>query len=163
MHIVSICNRPAITGFAAFALLVALLAACDRSPTSGHGFTLPEGDAVAGQKAFVALQCTDCHSIAARPDLREGVTPTMTLALGGETTKIQTYGDLVTSIINPSHAISKKYLDSGLTQNGASAMRNYNDIMTVSQLVDIVTFLQEETDYVLHTPMPTHYPYYGIP
>lgn len=163
MFFVFVPNKTPARRLAALFAVAVLLTACGQDPMSGHGFTLPEGDADAGQQAFVALQCVDCHSIVGRTDLREGVSAVMELPLGGETTSIQTYGDLVTSIINPSHTLSKKYPDAAIAQNGESLMRNYNDVMTVTQLVDIVTFLQEETDYVLRTPMPTHYPYYGYP
>ncbi|RME66433.1 MAG: cytochrome C, partial [Alphaproteobacteria bacterium] len=130
------CLRQA-AGAAVVALAFLLsLAACDRGPKSGHGFTLPEGDAAKGEAAFVRFECTDCHSIAGREDLRQGVEPIMTVPLGGETPRIQTYGKLVTAIINPSHKISQKYLDTPVAENGVSKMRNYNDVMTVSELID---------------------------
>mgnify|MGYP005851714117 CR=1 FL=1 len=140
---------------------VLLLAACDRGPHSGHGFTLPTGDALRGQATFVALNCGDCHSVAGRKDLPQPNDAQMTVPLGGETTQIQTYGQLVTSVINPSHKISQRHLDTAVAEDGESKMRNYNEIMTVGQLIDLVTFLQDQ--YTLKLPAPTHYPYYGIP
>ncbi len=78
-------------------------AACDVSPNSGYGFTLPEGNESAGEIAFRSFHSTDCHAMHNRDDLREGVEPIMTVAIGGKTTRISTYGELVTSVINPSH------------------------------------------------------------
>jgi sulfur-oxidizing protein SoxX len=49
---------------------------------------------------------------------------------------------LVTSIINPLHKIAKGYELDSITESGMSKMRNYNDIMTVTELVDLVTYLQ---------------------
>ena len=64
-----------------------------------------------------------------------------------------TYADLVTSIINPSHRLSAYYPRAKAEAGGESRMHNYNDVMTVQELVDIVSFLQ--TEYEL-TPPPLH-------
>jgi cytochrome c2 len=141
--------------------LTATIAGCDRGPESGHGFTLPEGDAAAGEAAFVRLHCNDCHAVAGRDDLRENVDPTMSVGLGGKTTRIQTYGQLVTSVINPSHRISQRYSTEPVAVDGVSRMRNYNDVMTVTEMTDIVTFLQEQ--YELEPVTPTTYQGYNIP
>ncbi len=90
--------------------VAAITTACDGGPKSGRGFTLPEGDPVEGEAAFKRFQCADCHSVAGRADLRDSVEPSMTVMLGGETTIIKTYGQLVTSVINPSHRISQRYM-----------------------------------------------------
>lgn len=140
---------------------VALASACGQGPKSGYGFTLPEGDSQAGETAFTRLHCNDCHAIAGREDLREGVDPLMTVRLGGETTRIDTYGQLVTSVINPSHRISQRYLEEPVAIDGVSPMRNYNDVMTVSELSDIVVFLQDQ--YELKSYTPTDYRGYAIP
>ncbi|MEL7491469.1 MAG: c-type cytochrome [Pseudomonadota bacterium] len=134
------------------------LAACDGGPKSGRGFTLPEGDIAAGEAAFVQFHCTDCHAVAGRDDLREGVDPVMTVTLGGRTTRIQTYGQLVTSVINPSHKISQKYIVEGVAVGDESVMRKYNDVMTVSEMTDIVAFLQEQYELEPFTPT-TYYGY----
>lgn len=142
------------------AAAVTILAGCGQGPESGYGFTLPEGDVGAGEAAFKRFQCGDCHAIANRQDLREGIDPLMTVTLGGETTWIQTYGQLVTAVINPSHEISERYPREPVEVDGASAMRNYNDVMTVSEMADIVLFLQEQ--YELEPYVPTHYRGYPL-
>ena len=48
---------------------------------------------------------------------------------------MQTYADLVTSIINPSHRIAKGYSKSEVMDGKQSKMYNYNDVMRVSELV----------------------------
>lgn len=72
----------------------------------------------------------------------------ISVVLGGDVNRHKTYADLVTSIINPSHRIARNYLrDQNYARtpyevDGVSKMKVYNDVMTVAQLIDIVTFLQ---------------------
>lgn len=146
---------------AAVGAIALLIAACDVGPKSSRGFVLPEGDAAAGEVNFARLHCNDCHVVEGRGDLREGVDPLMTVPLGGRTTRIRTYGELVTSVINPSHRISQRYLDEPIERDGQSAMRNYNDVMTVSELIDLVAFLQAQYElepYVAPSYRSYHYP-----
>ncbi|MEJ6705748.1 MAG: hypothetical protein QNL15_16300, partial [Pseudomonadales bacterium] len=73
--------------------------------------------------------------------------------LGGKTTQIKTYGDLVTSIIHPSHKLSRRYNPETMTETGESTMRNYNDVMSVQELIDLVEFLQSQ--YEIWCPTTT--------
>ncbi|MGB5326414.1 MAG: hypothetical protein WBN40_13465 [Pseudomonadales bacterium] len=57
---------------------------------------------------------------------------------------IKTYGELVTAIVNPSHKILQSFAPQHKGADGGSAMRNYNDVMTVTQLIDLVSFLQTQ-------------------
>lgn len=132
------------------------LSACDTGPKSARGFSLPDGDAATGQQNFLKLKCNDCHSVAGMDQLREGVDALMTVPLGGKTTHISTYGELVTSIINPTHKISKKYSANKVAENGESKMRNNNDVLTVTELIDLVAFLQAQ--YELEEYYHTRYP-----
>jgi hypothetical protein len=80
--------------------------------------------------------------------------------LGGKVQRLRTYGDLVTAIVNPSHRLAKGYDPSLVANEGKSRMTVYNDVMTVSQLADIVAFLQAH--YELQPYEPTSYPdFYG--
>ena len=137
-----------------------LSAAACADPKSGQGFTLPEGDVDSGKAVFAALDCSSCHSVSGHEDLRpEGTQPEMTVALGGQTPRVATYGELVTSIINPSHRLAQGYSREAVSIDGVSRMRNYNDVMTVDELINLVTFLQaqyELTDY----DRTYYYPYY---
>ncbi len=134
------------------------LTACDDGPKSAKGFSLPDGNVVTGQQKFIKLKCNDCHTVVGLDELREAVDPVMTIPLGGKTPRIMTYGQLVTSIINPSHKISQKYPGTPVEENGQSKMRNYNDLMTVEELIDIVAFLQAQ--YELETYIRTQYAIY---
>lgn len=138
-----------------------LLTGCDNGPKSSLGFTLPDGKADIGQRHFVELGCVYCHSIAGKEDLivpPDTIEPILNVVLGGSTTRIATYGQLVTSIINPSHKVAPEYRDTSITANGQSMMRNYNSIMTVDELIHIVAFLQDQ--YVLEPKKPTIYRMY---
>jgi hypothetical protein len=125
----------------------ALLQAC--ATEVGAGFHLPLGDAARGRAAFVALHCTSCHFVAGdRSPVSE---PELGLVgLGGDTARVRTYGDLVTSIVNPSHEVSREYIADQRERNPTSPMASafLNDVVTVQQLVDIVAFLQDAYNVV---------------
>ncbi|MFM8984167.1 MAG: cytochrome C, partial [Spartobacteria bacterium] len=113
-------TRPALA-----AAVVLLAVGCDleRSP---RGFRLPDGNVDKGKEAFVSLQCNACHSVSGETF----PAPTsFNIPLGGETPRIRTYGELVTSIINPSHVISARYR-AELREAKESPMTNFNDTMT---------------------------------
>lgn len=127
---------------------------------SPRGFSLPEGDASAGKATFVALGCNACHSTPDVAQLEGAAVGGISVALGGSVSQVKTYADLVTSVINPSHRISKSYLGEQVQLNGESRMRNYNDVMTVKQLTDLVTYLQPHyTLRVYHRTVYTGYSY----
>jgi hypothetical protein len=69
--------------------------------------------------------------------------------LGGKVTKVKTYGELITAIINPSHELARGYAEEVVSENGESNMYIYNDHMTVQELIDIVMFLQPHYDVVV--------------
>jgi hypothetical protein len=79
--------------------------------------------------------------------------------LGGKVTRVRTYGELVTAIINPSHKLADGYPVKEVSEDGKSKMTFYNGYMTVQQLIDIVMFLQPQyevvvPDYEYHTYWP---------
>ena len=133
---------------------------CSPSPKSAKGFTLPTGDIDAGKATFVSLQCNACHSLSGIEEVvEEGVEAQAKVALGGEVSRIATYGELVTSIINPSHRLASGHQVEDIASDGVSRMKNYNEVLTVQQLCDLVAFLQSK--YTLRKYEPTHYPEYG--
>lgn len=133
------------------AALLTLLLGCDTSPKSSHGFRLPDGDTEKGREAFVALQCYSCHNV---KGVEMPPSTSLHLTLGGETTRVKTYGGLVTSIINPSHVVSEQYKEELKEQ--LSPMPEYNHVMTVQQMIDLVAFLQQHYTVVVPEP-PSHY------
>ena len=135
-----------------------LLSGCTPAPSSGKGFTLPHGNADTGEQIFVQLKCHACHTVAGDSDLPDVEDREMSIRLGGKVSRIGTYGELVTAIINPSHRLAKGHLMDDVSTDGESRMKNYNDVLTVSQLIDLVAFLQSR--YTLREYQPTQYPVY---
>ena len=129
----------------AWMALAALLASgCEVGPKSGAGLRLPDGDVGRGEIAFRELGCDRCHDVAglAPP---EGERPDPVVVIGGTVSRVETYGELVTSIVNPSHELSRRYPAEAVSEGeGVSRMESFNDVMTVSQLLDLTTFLQSK-------------------
>jgi len=126
-----------------FVLLAFLTAACN-NPKSSAGFHLPDGDAERGKAVFLELKCHTCHTVAGTdiPVPSKDYAYVRVVVLGGEVARVKTYGELVTSIINPSHSLAPGYPKELITREGQSAMTNFNNTMTVQQLIDLVAFLQ---------------------
>ncbi len=133
---------------------LALVSACNDGPNSPKGFSLPKGDAERGKTVFMTTGCLSCHAV-------DGIESDIPIELekavkiGGTVSQYKTYGELVTSVINPSHKIAKGYIPKQVANDGVSKMRNYNDSLTVTQLIDLVTFL--ETNYEIVPYQPTRY------
>jgi hypothetical protein len=122
-------------------LLVGALTACMGDPSSEDVFSLPDGDAERGMQLFVDLGCNGCHVISG-VDLPEPAGPRqLEIVLGGKTTRARSEAYLVTSIINPSHRLPTNYPLAQVSKGGESRMPVYNDVITVTDLVDLVTFL----------------------
>ncbi len=130
--------------------MVVFLSSCGKQE-----FNLPVGDIEAGRATFVLLQCTDCHSVDGLEYTGAGE---INVHLGGKTTKVKSYADLVTSVIHPSHKLSRGDDKRTFTEEGVSKMRHYNEFMTVDELVNVVTFL--ETKYEIWIPVDYRYPDY---
>lgn len=116
------------------------LAGCGDSQ-SPRGFRLPDGDVTKGRAAFVQLNCVQCHTVEGEQFPASGARA-IEVKLGGEVSKIKTYGQLATSIINPNHTIHPAYREKFRDARGGAMMPNFNSEMTVQQLIDLVAFLQ---------------------
>lgn len=140
-------------------LAVVAVAACvDRDPMSERGFRLPDGDPAAGASAFLYMECNQCHTIAGEelPTVPYAEPPYV--ELGGEVTKVKTYGELVTAIINPSHRLAAGYAEEVIADGDKSKMQVYNPYMTVQELIDLVMYLQPL--YEVTVPDYIYRPYY---
>lgn len=139
-----------------FCVCIGAMAACDTGPKSARGFRLPDGNADTGQEIFIELECISCHRISGLDLPAPDAPGPVTVILGGETQTIKTYGELVSSIINPSHRLIRGYPEEAISREGESLMTVYNDRMTVQQLIDLVAFLQSRYEVVI-----PEYTYYG--
>lgn len=122
-------------------VLVLALAACS-GRHSPSGFRLPPGDAAAGEKAFVALECATCHTVA-NTTLPAPSFPTP-VALGGRVVLPPTDGDLTTDIILPASHFASGYPASAVQEGSKSKMPDYTERITIRQLADLVAFLQSK-------------------
>jgi L-cysteine S-thiosulfotransferase len=145
---------------AVLASALASLVGCAGDAPSGRGFRLPDGDPEAGRRAFVELRCHVCHTVPSVDAKFEG-TPAASVPLGGPVTRVQSYGELVTAIINPSHRIVLRVPQAPARPGEPSAMElaRLNDHVTVQQLVDLVAFLQSTYQVVAPTYNPYAYTY----
>lgn len=129
-------------------LLLLVVSGCERDMMSERGFALPEGDPDAGREAFVYMQCNQCHTIKGEElPAVAGFEPYV--QLGGPVSRVKTYGELVTAIINPSHKLAAGYAKEKVSEDGESNMYVYNRYMTVQELIDLVMFLQPHYDVVV--------------
>ncbi len=139
------------------------ISACEFGPESPKGFSLPKGDIVAGEKVFMEYKCLACHSLEGYQDktlIKEFDTPVL---LGGTSSIVKTYAQLVTSVINPSHKLVPRNnnLDEKVVNpDGTSKMRVFNDVMTVQELIDLIAFLQPK--YKVEPINYTHYGQYRV-
>ena len=127
------------------AVTLPVLAGCISSST--FAFPVEQGDVAAGRQAFIEHRCQRCHTVAGETlPLPPGMSFPM-LQLGAPPTKIRSYADLTTSIVNPNHALSERYRQQ-LQQTGVppdSPMPAQSlDTMTVRQLINIVAFLNSK-------------------
>ncbi len=137
------------------------LAGCDTGPKGSVGFSLPDGDVERGKAAFIEFKCNACHVSKEVAQLGDGASSGVSVVLGGETTHIKSYGELVTSIINPSHRVARRDSTDMASEGGESKMVSFNDVMTVTQLIDLVAFVQ--SNYKLSPYKHSNYPVYWIP
>jgi L-cysteine S-thiosulfotransferase len=122
------------------------LSACRTYPdyTGDFRFPILRGDIAQGQEAFVRLGCNQCHVVDGVQLPAFGGARPVTVQLGGELIFAKTYGDLVTSIINPDHVISDRYLEQlpRVERRAVNSSPMYlNPEMKVTELIDIVAFL----------------------
>ena len=123
------------------AVVLASSLACESGRRSSSGFRLPEGDVERGRAAVLELKCHACHDVAGADFPEPVADPPVPVPLGGERPFAPTDGQFVTAIINPSHSLAYGYVRELVESGGESRMANYNEIMAVEQLVDIVAFL----------------------
>jgi len=149
-------NLTLVLGVATMAGL--LLVACSKEQKSqtpthemsrGHGtpqnwkFTMPAGDPERGRKVFVELECYKCHEVKGETfpqvaDKDKGVGPELSQMAGMHPAEY-----FVESIINPNAVLDPGYKDKGyLGKDGKSKMPDYNDILTVKQIADLVAYLR---------------------
>jgi len=106
----------------------------------GWSFSLPGGNPEAGRQVFVELECFKCHQISGEnfPNASRGEGD-----VGPELTGMGPFHPaeyFAESIINPNAVIITGQGYTGA--DGLSIMPNYNDSLTLRQLIDLVAYLK---------------------
>lgn len=122
-------------------LLTLVLGACTADRKSPVGFRLPEGDSDQGLAVLQKMKCHACHRVEGHDLPAPVADPPVPISLGGKVAYAPTDGELVTSIIHPSHKISSRYAHDMLKSGDLSRMGDYSQILTVRELIDLVAFL----------------------
>lgn len=133
------------------AVFAATLSACDRGSAPVKGFVLPDGDIERGKAVFVSVGCRSCHTIKDEEFPPFEPDDSLNLELGGEVYRVKNYGELLTSIVNPTHIVSAKYrvtLDKAEQRNAQSPMTAFNDVLNVTQIIDLTAYLHSRYELV---------------
>ena len=138
------------------AALGLVMAGCDSSLKSARSLRLPQGSVENGKVAFTALKCTECHTVAGVDLPKPTAAPEKIVELGGDVARLRTVGDLLTSIIHPNYALSEKMKLPVQKGPVKSPMLGANDVMTVTQMIDLVAFLQPRYTQI---PPPSDWDY----
>jgi len=136
------------------------VAGCDKGPEPVKGFVLPEGDAELGQEVFAEAGCRYCHTVANLDLPPFEAEQVLDIMLGGKVLKVKSYGELLNSIVNPNHSVSSSYkaqLQASERKGAESPMPVFNDVLTVTELIDLTAFLHSR--YVLLGPEYRGYMY----
>jgi len=106
-------------------------------------FVLPEGDAKAGDLVFRKLQCWSCHRVAGRSFEEAGdedgqVGPRLTSAHAGLPREY-----IAHRLISYDRFFAEGFYKATWSRSdGSSRMGNYNETMTVRDLIDLVAFIK---------------------
>jgi mono/diheme cytochrome c family protein len=132
-------SKLVLTALAITVLLSLLTAASAAEDTQTLDLTVATGDPEAGREAFLALMCTSCHAVAGEDDFPAPKVKGPVPVLGPDQAKLKP-GKIATSIVSPSHKISKE-VSRGM-EGDLSPMGDFSEAMTVRQLIDLVAYVQ---------------------
>ena len=101
---------------------------------AGWRFVLPKGDPVKGRAVFQKYECQYCHEVRGEDFPFAGVDYGPELSQMGPLHPLEFFAE---SVINPSAIASKQHRGAA----GKSTMPDYNEKMTVQELIDLSTYL----------------------
>ena len=99
----------------------------------------------AGKRPYLTVG--GCHTI---PDValpESEFEPPFILEIGGKVYRVRNYGELLTSVVNPDHINSRKYIvlpEQADRDVVLSPMPYYGGEMTVAELIDLIAFLRAQ-------------------
>jgi len=130
-----------------FLLLMLALSACTVESPAVKGFVLPDGDVALGEQVFIKYGCHGCHIIPGVDLPKIEPEPALVMEIGGEVYRVKNEGELLTSVINPTHVVSQEYiakLEDADRYDGSTPMPYYGDAMTITEMINLVTFLRAQ-------------------
>lgn len=133
-----------LTGLLLAVTVGAFISGCDQGPEPVEGFVLPEGDVELGQQVFAEAGCRYCHNVANLELPPFEADQVLEIMLGGKVLKVKSYGELLNSIVNPNHSVETAYkvqLDPSERKDAESPMPVFNDVLTITELIDLAAFL----------------------
>jgi Cu/Ag efflux protein CusF len=109
------------------------------APTEHHHpqnwrFALPKGDAAKGRAIFAKYECSYCHEVRGEDFAFAGIDYGPELSQMGPLHPLEYFAE---SIMNPNVVASAQYRGA----DGRSTMPNYNEKMTVQELIDVSAYL----------------------
>lgn len=128
-------------------LVLLTVISCTDNGKPVKGFVLPQGDVDRGEQVFLRYNCHGCHTIPDKTFPETEFEPPFTLEIGGKVYRVRNYGELLTSVVNPDHIISQKYVNmlEGADRKAViSPMPDFSQRMTVAELTDLVEFLHAQ-------------------
>lgn len=114
-------------------------------PHAGHGtpkgwkFTLPKGDPAKGREVFAKLECYACHAVKGE----RFPAPTEQAKVGPELSQMAPLHEaeyFAEAVLNSSVVIDKG--KGYQAPDGSSKMPEFNDSLTVKELIDLVAYLR---------------------
>jgi mono/diheme cytochrome c family protein len=124
-------------------------------PHGGHGtpsgwtFALPKGHPAKGREVFAKLECYSCHEVKGE----RFPVPTGGDKVGPELSQMAPLHEaeyFAEAVINPGAVIEKG--KGYQAPDGSSKMPNFNDSITVQELIDLVAYLRNLTPAAGPTP-----------
>jgi mono/diheme cytochrome c family protein len=135
-------TKGALVAVVAAGLLGHGMAGAQPQVPRGWRFTLPAGDAAAGERAFAKMQCYSCHTVPGKQFVDPAQKPG---GIGPDL--VAAYARLPREYLAESILDSRRVIAHGNVRfqapDGSSRMGDYSENMTVRELVDIVEFLKQ--------------------
>lgn len=133
------------------AVTIVLAGVVAQEPAFSGAGVFPAGKAEAGRNLFIEKGCHQCHSAGSTKLPAVDLAPRLVIELGGDLHAKWTRDDYARSILEPNHLVSEDYRiamirlgDHFKAEN--SPMPTFAEVLRVSELIDLVTFLDSLTD-----------------
>lgn len=112
---------------------------------------IPKGSENAGKTLFVGKGCYQCHVADGIRTPASELDENLTIDLGGSDHAGWSRDDFARSIMNPNHTVPEEYRKIMMTLGDNlkaenSPMPGFNDMLTISDLIHLTTFLESITN-----------------